>query len=926
MSKFLSKQTIEKQQFYIFVRDLASDVTTNLKHMIEDSCKEQPKQVKHPKKKQKKVVLKKKDIIIQQQNEIRLKKNIQDDKQKITYLLKHVDPHHLFEPLSKLKSNEGKLHYKFLLLKKLWTKKKEYMDTIILLYFHLKDETLTDEYQEIIDTIDSKIANQPLKEYMMKEMGHLLPPLQVWDNHIKEFDPWQKNVIQHIKHKKSVIVKAPTSSGKSFIAMASGILHKKILYVCPAKPVVYQVGAQFIHMGYKVHFLVDNLSHYSYDSKTNIFIGTPLEIEAQLPKLGTQFDYAVFDEIHNLNSETDGDVYENILKIINCNFLALSATIQNVSFLQDIFQKIHPQKQIEYVEYNKRFLNQQKWVWKNNKLVQLHPLCAYPSIPDNFHETSLRMTPRDCSHLWDIMEDVFEDTDVLEDCSPDEYFSESKLLTLDDCSEYEDFLKQKLFTLQTTHSQEVQEVFDEFQFTYEGTSPQLSDFYKLLKECKKNNLFPMLMFHTDEETCKSLFNDFSKYLEDKELEEYPFHYEILEKKEELFQQFTEKLRSFESNLTIRKNSNNSTFEKNEKIEQFTRKEKDVYVQSILAFYEQKIGDINRSDIDSTIKELQIKNITREMNEFLLHPDFCQQDVFKKHSDFIFTITNEPMSADTIRNVRREIMKTLGIKISYESPIFQMLKRGIGLYIESMPDEYNWIIQKLLTKKLISVVISDKTLCLGIDLPVRTSCFIGIEKNTFSKDEYLQMSGRAGRRGKDNQGNIIFFGDIDYLSLMKGVLPDITGSVKELYQHYSIYDYDSTFENIIHSDRQIVRESNYNPYTKHKKLLWSLRMYPNACQFIEEINQELESKLYSMSENDSQKHMIELCRVLIDKDILQSYQLKKITSYINYLDIQQYMNICISIYNTLNEKEFHYCRKCVSDLFAIFNKMSFSYIL
>ena len=83
MSKFLSKQTIEKQQFYIFVRDLASDVTTNLKHMIEDSCKEQPKQVKHPKKKQKKVVLKKKDIIIQQQNEIRLKKNIQDDKQKI---------------------------------------------------------------------------------------------------------------------------------------------------------------------------------------------------------------------------------------------------------------------------------------------------------------------------------------------------------------------------------------------------------------------------------------------------------------------------------------------------------------------------------------------------------------------------------------------------------------------------------------------------------------------------------------------------------------------------------------------------------------------------------------------------------------------------------------------------------------------------
>ena len=62
--------------------------------------------------------------------------------------------------------------------------------------------------------------------------------------------------------------------------------------------------------------------------------------------------------------------------------------------------------------------------------------------------------------------------------------------------------------------------------------------------------------------------------------------------------------------------------------------------------------------------------------------------------------NEPMSADTIRTVRREIMKTLGIKIPYEHPIFQMLKRGIGLYIENMPDEYKWILQKLLSSTAI----------------------------------------------------------------------------------------------------------------------------------------------------------------------------------------------------------------------------------
>ena len=36
-------------------------------------------------------------------------------------------------------------------------------------------------------------------------------------------------------------------SGKTFVAMASGILHKKILYICPAKPVAFQVGQAAIY-------------------------------------------------------------------------------------------------------------------------------------------------------------------------------------------------------------------------------------------------------------------------------------------------------------------------------------------------------------------------------------------------------------------------------------------------------------------------------------------------------------------------------------------------------------------------------------------------------------------------------------------------------------------------------------------------------
>ena len=44
-----------------------------------------------------------------------------------------------------------------------------------------------------------------------------------------------------------------------------------------------------------------------------------------------------------------------------------------------------------------------------------------------------------------------------------------------------------------------------------------------------------------------------------------------------------------------------------------------------------------------------------------------------------------------------------------------------LYLKS--NILKWILQKLLSNKQIGIVISDKTLCMGIDLPVRTCCLM-----------------------------------------------------------------------------------------------------------------------------------------------------------------------------------------------------------
>lgn len=932
-STVLVKQEIDKQTLSVFIRDLATDVNVNLKHMIEDIILKKDKKANVAVKKKKKPVVKKKDIIIQQQNEKRAKMLIDKDIQKISFLFRNLQMDNPFQPIQTLQTKEGILHYKSKLLQVLWKDKKNNIPFITILYYHLKEEDVEDKTKKIINKMKKVLKDDLIKHYMMNQMGNILEPLFIYDKQSRSFDPWQEEVIQNIKENKSTIVKARTSSGKSWVAMAAGIIHKKILYVCPAKPVAYQVGAHFIHMGYKVHFLVDNLSHHSYDSKTNIYIGTPKEIENNLVKDGITYDFAVFDEIHNVNKEDDGDIYENIIKLLPCNFLALSATIGNIDFLQDIFNKIHPTKEIEYVEYNKRFINQQRWIWNHGSLCKLHPLCAIKEINESFKDVQLSMTPNDCASLWDTIEEEFDEHDLedyIDTYSPDNQFTEDRLLTLEDCKQYETTLQQLLIKLHTASPTKVQNIIHKFKGpSLETTELDISDMIHFIHTIGKNNMFPMIMFHTDKHICKDIFHKLFKYLETKELEEFPYHYDILEKKEELYQKYIEKKKSFEINITVSKKSTDASNEKTEKINQFILKEKQNYYRQMETYYKHKLHDIQRSDVMDDLKILQKNNLQKEMNTFLENPDFCSQDIFKKHPKFIFSVTNEPMSADTIRNVRREIMKTLNIKISYDHYIFQLLKRGIGLYIEDMPDEYNWIIQKLLSKKQIAVIISDKTLCLGIDLPVRTSCFL--KGCDYTNEEYIQMSGRAGRRGKDNQGNIVFYGNENYINLMKGILPNIHGSKHPMYSHYKVlphqYHPENAFTNMIHKDRQII-ECNYNLDPQFAKLTWALRNYKDISLFIDKLKM-IESVLFSIDERERYKYVLTMIAELLqDKDMaMYKCYLSKKMEGITIDKMKEYIDVLLAVCNTLHPKKYFILHKISKDIFTILNDLVFrSFIL
>jgi len=95
------------------------------------------------------------------------------------------------------------------------------------------------------------------------------------------------------------------------------------------------------------------------------------------------------------------------------------------------------------------------------------------------------------------------------------------------------------------------------------------------------------------------------------------------------------------------------------------------------------------------------------------------------------------------------------KWSKDHPLIKCLYRGIGIHHGALPKAYRSIVETLFRGKHLKVVVSTHTLAMGINMPCRTVCFAGDLKLTPLL--YRQMSGRAGRRGYDDVGYVVFYG-------------------------------------------------------------------------------------------------------------------------------------------------------------------------
>ncbi len=122
-------------------------------------------------------------------------------------------------------------------------------------------------------------------------------------------------------------------------------------------------------------------------------------------------------------------------------------------------------------------------------------------------------------------------------------------------------------------------------------------------------------------------------------------------------------------------------------------------------------------------------------------------------------------------------------------ITRLLERGIAYHHSGLLPLLKEGVELLFARGFVKVLFCTESLAIGVNLPARSVVFTGLEKpaedgfRPLRYDEYSQMAGRAGRRGKDTRGFVFYLPRRDPVSpeilrgVMGGALPTLQSRIQ-----------------------------------------------------------------------------------------------------------------------------------------------------
>ncbi|KAI5173121.1 ATP-dependent RNA helicase DOB1 [Nematocida sp. LUAm3] len=166
-----------------------------------------------------------------------------------------------------------------------------------------------------------------------------------------------------------------------------------------------------------------------------------------------------------------------------------------------------------------------------------------------------------------------------------------------------------------------------------------------------------------------------------------------------------------------------------------------------------------------INVVDILNILKETGNlptiiFSFRRKDCEQYSIIAQKEFDFNTEEEREMIDTIFNNALNSLREEDRKLQQIVGLKSMLYRGVGVHHSGLLPIVKEIIEILFQENLLKVLFATETFSIGLNMPAKSVVFTsikkfdGVEMRFVTSGEYIQMSGRAGRRGRDKIGNVI----------------------------------------------------------------------------------------------------------------------------------------------------------------------------
>lgn len=130
----------------------------------------------------------------------------------------------------------------------------------------------------------------------------------------------------------------------------------------------------------------------------------------------------------------------------------------------------------------------------------------------------------------------------------------------------------------------------------------------------------------------------------------------------------------------------------------------------------------------------------------------------------FNTLEEKKLVDEVFNNAMEVLSEEDRQLPQVENVLPLLRRGIGIHHGGLLPILKETIEILFGEGLIKALFATETFAMGLNMPARTVLFTsprkfdGKETRWITSGEYIQMSGRAGRRGLDDKGIVILMID------------------------------------------------------------------------------------------------------------------------------------------------------------------------